>query len=489
MQKIIIKNFGAIDYAEIEIKKVLVLIGEQASGKSTIAKLIYFFKSLRDDIFNKIYLDQNSVTFSQIDDINSPIAKKFGSFFGSTSNLPDFEIRYYYNLEEEKYLNLSVEVHKIHSQILKKVKIRFSPNLFNNEFKTAISDIKNDLYRNLNMFVIGSGEEFIQKQEKIKYINKLRFKLIDLFNSRQTNLLFIIAGRNVTVSYSELFEKYLFDSVQDRLEQNRLEDSEFSPRTLTTNTIDEILMLEFMERVLKIKNIFRRFQSFDGVIKSATEFAYEGEQYLHQDQAQELNFIKKKLHEILKGEYIFDNLGEKIIVNAEMSVSISNTSSGQQDVIRLLQDIFICMIERSRVLRIVEEPEAHLFPVAQKSLIELLALMVNQNDDNQLIITTHSPYVLTVFNNLLFAQRVVDKNPSAEAEVAELIPKEFWLKAKDFSAYSLGNHFMEEAKYCESIFDLEMGTIEQNYLDEVSEMLGGDFNALYSIHARTFRRK
>ncbi len=47
MQKIIIKNFGAIEYAEIEIKKVLVLIGEQASGKSTIAKLIYFFKSLR----------------------------------------------------------------------------------------------------------------------------------------------------------------------------------------------------------------------------------------------------------------------------------------------------------------------------------------------------------------------------------------------------------------------------------------------------------
>ncbi|WP_241993488.1 AAA family ATPase [Trichormus variabilis] len=41
MQKIIIKNFGAIQNAEIEVKKILVLIGEQASGKSTIAKLIY----------------------------------------------------------------------------------------------------------------------------------------------------------------------------------------------------------------------------------------------------------------------------------------------------------------------------------------------------------------------------------------------------------------------------------------------------------------
>ncbi|MFT5917509.1 MAG: putative ATPase, partial [Bacteroidia bacterium] len=55
MQKIVIKNFGAIKEAEIKINKVLVLIGEQASGKSTIAKLIYFFKSLKRDFFDSAY--------------------------------------------------------------------------------------------------------------------------------------------------------------------------------------------------------------------------------------------------------------------------------------------------------------------------------------------------------------------------------------------------------------------------------------------------
>jgi len=39
MQKIIIKNFGAIEYAEIEIKKVLVLIGEQARVKARLLSL------------------------------------------------------------------------------------------------------------------------------------------------------------------------------------------------------------------------------------------------------------------------------------------------------------------------------------------------------------------------------------------------------------------------------------------------------------------
>ena len=95
MQKIIIENFGPIQYAEIEVKKILVLIGEQASGKSTIAKLIYFFKSLKDDLFTQIYQDTNYSCLEPKSDIINPIIKKFESFFGSTKNLPDFKIEFY----------------------------------------------------------------------------------------------------------------------------------------------------------------------------------------------------------------------------------------------------------------------------------------------------------------------------------------------------------------------------------------------------------
>jgi predicted ATPase len=81
MQKIIIKNFAAIEYAEIEIKKVLVLIGEQASGKSTIAKLIYFFKTLKEDIFSQIYRDKQKKYLDIDSDLISPINEKFYNFF------------------------------------------------------------------------------------------------------------------------------------------------------------------------------------------------------------------------------------------------------------------------------------------------------------------------------------------------------------------------------------------------------------------------
>ena len=112
MQKIIIENFGPIQYAEIEVKKILVLIGEQASGKSTIAKLIYFFKSLKDDLFTQIYQDTNHSQLETKSDIINPIIKKFESFFGSTKNLPDFKIEFYYSFEKNKVLRLSIDENK-----------------------------------------------------------------------------------------------------------------------------------------------------------------------------------------------------------------------------------------------------------------------------------------------------------------------------------------------------------------------------------------
>ena len=79
MQKIIIKNFGAIKEAEIDIPKTLVLIGEQASGKSTIAKLIYFFQGLRDDYFDELLNSEIGVDF------HSLVKDKFYDFFAAAS--------------------------------------------------------------------------------------------------------------------------------------------------------------------------------------------------------------------------------------------------------------------------------------------------------------------------------------------------------------------------------------------------------------------
>ena len=353
----------------------------------------------------------------------------------------------------------------------------FSSAFLTEDFKTAVKQIK----RLLQAGLISSDihEQLAYEQNKLRYAQRLSKLVNELFESNQTDSLFVIAGRNATVAYSELFEKYLFASVQSNL-ASQLEEKRHQSFT-PTQTIDETLMLKFMERVDKVKETFKKFEGFEGLIES----------YAENDKSKtELYQVKNRIDEILKGKYLIDTWGEKIVFNQNSGeyVHLSNASSGQQESIRILQDIFINILNNVKVLRILEEPEAHLFPIAQKQLIELLALMIGQNPDNQLIITTHSPYVLTVFNNLLFAKRVIDKNPSVETEVSQIIPKEYRIDANDFMAYSLGNQSSQNT-YCETIFSTEKGTIKQNYLDTVSEVLGGDFNALYQIHAKTFARK
>jgi predicted ATPase len=54
MQRIEVKNFGPLKDVSIDITNIVVLIGESASGKSTLAKLVYFFNNLKDEIYRII---------------------------------------------------------------------------------------------------------------------------------------------------------------------------------------------------------------------------------------------------------------------------------------------------------------------------------------------------------------------------------------------------------------------------------------------------
>jgi len=465
MQKIYIKNFGAVKEAEIEVKSLLVLIGEQASGKSTIAKLIYYFKSLSDDFFNQLYKSDKEY-LDITTDLIIPIREKYYDFFGSTFHLPEFEIKYFFC--DVKWLKLSLE------KTTKKLHAEFSPDFLNDSLKNDLRDLKLAINKiGLKIHATNSShEQLALEEEKIKYIKKLSVLINSTFENKQNDALFIIAGRNATVGYSDLFEKYLFSTIQTRLDDNRKQES-FKKKE---QTIDETLMLKFIERVVKIKSLFEKYGNIDGLINSLSN---------NDGSKKTLLIAQTKINEVLKGKYVKDRWGEKILHDNDHYVYLHNASSGQQEIIRILQDIFVVIFEQQKALRIVEEPEAHLFPVAQKLVIELFALMLNQNLSNQLIITTHSPYVLTVINNLLFAKRVIDKNIDKSNEVFEIIAEPFHLEPANFSAYSLSNTSI----YCESIFNEKTGLIKQSYLDTVSDMLSSDFNNLYTIHAQTFAKK
>lgn len=51
MAKISINQLGLIEHCDLEIEDFLVITGPQSSGKSTIAKSVFFFKNAKNSLF------------------------------------------------------------------------------------------------------------------------------------------------------------------------------------------------------------------------------------------------------------------------------------------------------------------------------------------------------------------------------------------------------------------------------------------------------
>ena len=180
-----------------------------------------------------------------------------------------------------------------------------------------------------------------------------------------------------------------------------------------------------------------------------------------------LTIIDKKVKYKREGKtsYIYHNETEK--------VDLLESASGLQSVIPIL-----LLVEYSKTLKeeynfnfVVEEPELNLYPKAQHELIKYLVKNCLFERKN-LILTTHSPFVLASINNLLLA---FDKGKTKPTEVNKIIKKESWLNPKNFIAYELKNG---KAK---KIMDDKLGQIKENMIDGVSDTFSDEFDKLLDV--------
>lgn len=448
MQKIIIKNFGPIKDAEIVITPLLVLIGEQATGKSTIAKLIYFFKSLSNDFLSRYYASPD-LKINLANDVIFATREKFYDFFGSTFHLDDFSIIYYYNEKRNIRLSLTEE---------KKLKVRLSDNFFEIKIRSKLRGCKKMLFNLKQEIDIEEQmtKKLVLEQRQIGLLHEFSSIINKIFCNTHNDSSYIIAGRNATVGYPVFYEGMLAANIQ-----KRLEDIGAKAYEAKEQTIEETLMLDFLQRVSKMRQFMNKYGDFGGIIKNATE-----------EKKEILSIAHSLVQKVIRGKYT-SGTDEKIVLEEGKFVYLKNASSGQQESIRILQDAFIAINSDNNVFRIIEEPEAHIFPEAQKYLLELLAMLLNNKEENQMIITTHSPYVLSVINNLMYAYKVGQDNPE---KAGEIVNKHSWLAKEKVNAYML-----TAANGAERIIDDELGMIKAERIDEVSEKLNEDYDKLLNI--------
>ena len=422
MQRLIIKNFGPIENCDIDVKDFLVLTGPQASGKSTVAKSVFFFNYLKDILFQyviktnqrKSLFETRSLKESFVFEVRNAFVQSFGENVGNT----DTSIKYIY--DNGRFVEVTF-------------------NESNAGELIVVPKLDNELLKAIDML----DDEI--KENGIKNADDIR-KIIysDIFKN-DMEILYIPAGRSLLTLLSAQIG-YLYSVMDDRQK----------------STMDYCTQ-NYLERVLQIKSYFDRGPS--QLLKK--ELNNNG----NIDEAT-LKMAIAKIEEILKGEYKNSDGEELLKLSDNEFVKLNYASSGQQEAVWITNMLFYYMLGNMKTYFIIEEPESHLFPEAQKAITELISIA--KNDKNKVLITTHSPYILGSINNLLYADKI-GKSKNKEM-VEELVSPHMWLSYIVMGAYYLENGMLE------NILDEEYQDINHDVIDGVSSVINETYEKLTDLN-------
>lgn len=428
MPKITIKQFGPIEFFEMDIKKLNVFIGSQASGKSTIAKTVFFCKSIKEDLIDYIYnirsRDDNSKI---IRNMNKNLRKKFISFFGPSKHMGYFEI---------KYAISSSKTISIFNSDDGYIQVKFSKEILNNitQIQKVVDTFLESVHNGNSLL---NSDFIINESRRQSYYEKIKYSCEEIFDDARLAT-YIPAGRSLLTTLS--------DQIGD-IDSKKL----------------DYLMKIFVEKIKYLKAFFN--DDLNSLLEDMKKMSNKKIDFVS------VNYLISKIEKVLKGKYKFENGEEKIYISNDDYVKISFSSSGQQESIWILLLIFYLTLNDIRVFIVIEEPEAHLYPEAQKEILEIIALLANIST-NEVFITTHSPYILSSLNNLIYAS-ALGKTKSEMIE--KIVDKKIWCSIEKTNAF-----FIENGK-ARDIIDTEISLIQAEAIDNASILINQTFDKLMDI--------
>lgn len=191
-------------------------------------------------------------------------------------------------------------------------------------------------------------------------------------------------------------------------------------------------------------------------------------------------YLKKRdiSNTIIKGDKYEDNID--IVSHLIRKMLTDDGDSSSENVRKALSRIAEKTMLPHYTQLIIEEPELNLFPETQAELLySILRLMQNDRKDN-LVITTHSPYMLYALNNCILVNIVRDKMPKSKLD--KIGCSDIVLNPIDVSVYELEDgtfrpieQNINTGKY--TIQD-DSSLIRQNFFDRVMKGIMDDFNSL-----------
>ncbi|CAB3287090.1 protein of unknown function [Methanocaldococcus lauensis] len=251
-------------------------------------------------------------------------------------------------------------------------------------------------------------------EEKIK--NKMTNKLcIGIFEKRPWSMFCMVRGKDIIVGINKkminlkkkAFEMMLKNIVLDIfniLIKNTINNAIYLPASKSGLILSSGL---FIEKFFESSVIFKTY----GKSKRSIELEFPEpvkdfmKMYLHPhiynpDINQEYQDIALLFeNNIIKGELVYDKEANKITYTTKggNAVPFHCASSSVVETIPLLKLLKYSKIIKKGTLLIIEEPEAHLHPDAQRIFARAITKLINKGV--YVFLITHSPYILQQINN------------------------------------------------------------------------------------------
>ncbi|WDF67605.1 AAA family ATPase [Sphingobacterium oryzagri] len=361
MSKLKISDFGPIkggyqeDDGWFDVKKVTVFIGNQGSGKSTVAKLYstmcWIEKALvRGDIREKDILRKGQfITYCSYQNIDD--------YFK-----PETVVEYRGRAFHLSYKNEEITILKNEQNGYSFPKIMYVPAERN--FISAVRNVKN--LKGLASTLYTFSDEFIRAVEDLRApldlpINNVKFEY------QKLNQLSSIVGDDYKIKLSTASSGF----------------QSFVPLYIVS---------KYLAETLKNKNSH-----------AVRELSIEEE-----------NRIKNEIEQILSNQNLSDEVKQASLAYLSSRFSYSS------------------------FINIVEEPEQNLFPSSQRSILNSLLGFNNIAENNQLVLTTHSPYLIN-YLTLAVKAGAIKENLADDAisKLAEVVPSGSTIFADDLVVYEL----------------------------------------------------
>ena len=381
-----IQNFGPIKNAKLDLKRYMVFIGPQASGKSTVAKVLAIFKDFD-------FVLQESPDYKKVfNDYN------IGNFFSESTVL--------------KYSN--------------------------HNYTISISNEKLEIVKQPNF-----AEKVVSEKSRIRKF------LADYIETRKT------AKQPNPITDEEAYLELLYNVNWKRM---------FDFKTENTYIPAERVLLSLVR-----DSPFSLISNNTAIPKCVTKFGSDFENAKRSQPTFSIDFLNITFRS--------ENGKQRVYYENNKSVDLSESASGFQSIIPICLVVSdVCHSNQSPSF-IIEEPELNLFPTTQKQLINFLFREIQKEKvEADLIITTHSPYILSSINILLLAFIAANKSSENREKVRLISDETTWINPSEFNAFYFANGTTKE------IFNRELGVISGNELDYVSEDIDGVYEDIMNVY-------